>query len=380
VPGVECKVRKECDVQIEGERGYGQNFWGRFCTCEAIYEPEKEEGVMNQCLLGDFCQEDWFHDTCLVGREPPEYVKEQKRKEAEARGEREETKGVNGKLPTATDGEAATTSVAEKGKGIATTDGLAAVMSDHGEGEEEEEDVDNKRAKDLGFPEDFGNMICWKCLDANPWLKQLASYPEFFALGRKGAGSQKEETTTVAIGVSPPKPEAESNPESQHGQKRKASDDQKKESDDGTSTKRVRAEDAKAETTAPTPTIACTLPGPAPLPSRFSLLLPTSFRATLCHCPSCFQNLRTFPILLEEEESHQPEVSRSASPTGSILEEGERALNNMDRVRAIEGVLAYNKLKDRIKAFLEPFAKSGKVVGADDVAAYFEELKEKEGK
>ncbi|KAI5844720.1 hypothetical protein BZA05DRAFT_476742 [Tricharina praecox] len=375
VPGVACKIRKEIDAEAEDERLYGQNFWGRFCICEAVYEPEKEDGVMHQCLLGDVCQEDWFHDTCMVGREPPAYVKEQKKKEkeeAELSGEESVngTKDMNGKLPAGTGEEAATTSVAEKEKDSTHTKGFATVADENREeDEEEEEEDDDDRAKRLGFPEDYANVICWKCLEANPWLKQLASYPKFFALERKGAVSEQEATTTVAIGCSPPKTEA-SQPEPQHGHKRKASDPSE-EGSSSSSTKRARAEDLKVETT-----VTCTLPSPSPLPTVFSLLLPKAFRKALCHCPSCFQHLRAFPILREKEEAHEPQVSRSASPTGSIFEEGERALNGMDRVRAIEGVLAYNQLKDRVKAFLEPFAKSGKVVGAEDVAAYFEGLKE----
>jgi len=47
----------------------------------------------------------------------------------------------------------------------------------------------------------------------------------------------------------------------------------------------------------------------------------------------------------------------------------------MDRVRAIEGVMVYNRLRDGLKDFLKPFAETGRAVGADDVKAYFEELR-----
>jgi len=54
---------------------------------------------------------------------------------------------------------------------------------------------------------------------------------------------------------------------------------------------------------------------------------------------------------------------------------GERALNTMDRVKAIEGVMAYNHMKEKVREFLKPFAEGGGVVGAEDVRAYFEKLR-----
>jgi E3 ubiquitin-protein ligase UBR7 len=47
----------------------------------------------------------------------------------------------------------------------------------------------------------------------------------------------------------------------------------------------------------------------------------------------------------------------------------------MDRVKAIEGVMVYNHLRDKVKAFLQPFAESGQAVGAEDIKAYFEKLR-----
>jgi E3 ubiquitin-protein ligase UBR7 len=58
-----------------------------------------------------------------------------------------------------------------------------------------------------------------------------------------------------------------------------------------------------------------------------------------------------------------------------LLDRGEAALSTIDRVRAIEGVMAYNQLKEKVKMFLKPFAESGRVVGAEDVKAYFEGLR-----
>ena len=44
-------------------------------------------------------------------------------------------------------------------------------------------------------------------------------------------------------------------------------------------------------------------------------------------------------------------------------------------MRAIEGVMVYNHLKEKVKTFLQPFAESGQAVGAEDIKAYFEGLR-----
>jgi E3 ubiquitin-protein ligase UBR7 len=107
------------------------------------------------------------------------------------------------------------------------------------------------------------------------------------------------------------------------------------------------------------------------------------FRDHLCRCPEHFPTLAKHPQLLEEEENYEPPMSEDGSHNGdpgsvgskSLLDRGEAALNNMDRVRAIEGVMAYNHIKEKVKGFLAPFAESGKVVSAEEVKAYFETLR-----
>jgi len=79
------------------------------------------------------------------------------------------------------------------------------------------------------------------------------------------------------------------------------------------------------------------------------------------------------------EHTYEPPLSGAPSSTGSLYDRGEKALGSIDRVRAIEGVMAYNMLKEKVKAFLQPFAESGQPVGKEDVEAYFEALKENGG-
>ncbi|KAK9433631.1 hypothetical protein V1505DRAFT_121690 [Lipomyces doorenjongii] len=64
-----CNLRKnfnELDIPSSSNR-YDHNFEGRFCSCDSKYNPETEKGTMYQCLLGDVCNEDWYHEECILG-------------------------------------------------------------------------------------------------------------------------------------------------------------------------------------------------------------------------------------------------------------------------------------------------------------------------
>ncbi|CAK40319.1 uncharacterized protein An09g04650 [Aspergillus niger] len=125
---------------------------------------------------------------------------------------------------------------------------------------------------------------------------------------------------------------------------------------------------------------------PTTPPSRtFSLFLKDDFRDHFCRCRDCYPHLASHPQLREEEETYEPPMSEDgdgdgpngggSTGTGSLLDRGEAALSNIDRVRAIEGAMVYNHLRDKVKEFLKPFAETGKAVSAEDIKSYFEKLR-----
>jgi E3 ubiquitin-protein ligase UBR7 len=73
----------------------------------------------------------------------------------------------------------------------------------------------------------------------------------------------------------------------------------------------------------------------------FSLFLRENFRDHLCRCAECYPLLRAHPQLLDEEILYEPPLSEPGDEngesigTGSLLDRGEAALSNVDRVRAI---------------------------------------------
>ncbi|KAF5648281.1 metaphase-anaphase transition protein [Fusarium sp. NRRL 25303] len=358
---------------------YNHNFRNRFCGCECDYDPFQQKGTMFQCLgLGTTetggCGEDWYHPGCLVGMGPNWFEKMEKPKKAAKENADE------GKLTTITEGNEEQQNSAEK-SGETNSTALPTA-------EEEEEDEDVPMPP--GFPEEdaFEAFLCYKCVDAHPWIKRYAGTSGFLpAVFVNQADSEakveappvKEEPSTATEKATIDEPASDS-------RKRKAEDD----AEESTEAKRVKSvslsEDATPAGTSSTDTLPCKLKNLPPAPEgQFSLFMKEDFREAFCRCASCYPNLNPHPQLLEEEEVYEPPLSDDGSQaggngggshgSGSLLERGESALRNVDRVRAIEGVMAYNHLKERLKPFFQQFAESGQAIGAEDIKAYFAKLR-----
>ena len=238
-----------------------------------------------------------------------------------------------------------------------------------------------------GFPneEDFDAFICYKCVDSNPWIKRYAGTSGFLpgVFKKDAVADASAATTSEQPGVTN---------ESDSSRKRKAPG----ELEDGQEvnlSKKVKGDMEETRTEKPAPTSDQNAPKhkheglPATPSGTFSIFVKEDFREHFCHCPSCYPDLLPHPQLLEEEETYEPPLSESgdgdAGPgsgarsqgTGSLLDRGEAALSTMDRVKAIEGVMVYNHLKDKVKEFLKPYAESGQAVSAEDIKAYFEKLR-----
>lgn len=384
---------------------YNQNFRNIFCGCGEEYDAHQEKGTMFQCLgLGTCeeggCGEDWWHPECLVGFTREEYSKMiETPKVGETNGVTittdtnnstvEEMRANGHKEESAPPCSIAIGDAVANGNGVDGND-IAA---------DAEEEDDDEAPLPPGFPDedDFDHFICYKCVEAHPWIKKYAGSAGFLhpvyldktlnipetveskrqildhTIGdskkRKVAEEDDEESTTTTL--APPAPT------------------KRQKSEDPSSTLPIVSEDPTTLPIAPkgqddhtAPRHVSLLPlSTTALTNPFSLFLKPDFRDHLCRCPSCFPDLKAHPQLLEEEDTYEPPVSEDGDEgaqsvgTGSILDRGEAAFNNMDRVRAIQGAMAYAHLKDKVATFLKPFAESGQAVGAEDVKAYFEKLR-----
>lgn len=73
--------------------------------------------------------------------------------------------------------------------------------------------------------------------------------------------------------------------------------------------------------------------------------------------------------LLAEEKTYEPEEDEDAGK--SLLEVGMEQLQRVDRVQALESLMAYKTLADDIKNYFETFKHTGKVVTKKDIDDFF---------
>lgn len=259
------------------------------------------------------------------------------------------------------------------------------------EKKEGDDNEDEESPLPQGFPaeDDFETFLCYKCIDSNPWLKRYAGtagfLPPIYHKGDQSKVPENGESSKEDTANAPQEDEGNS-------KKRKLEDDEDQ----------PAAKKPKADETTPTDPEPKSEPESKPkqpqqqptnkhdtLPKTtstgtFSLFLKEDFRDHLCRCPECYPHLSTHRQLREEEETYEPPLSEAgdeepngggSTGTGSLLDRGEAAFSNMDRVRAIEGAMVYNHLRDKVKEFLTPFAESGTAVGAEDIKEYFAKLR-----
>lgn len=331
---------------------------------------------MFQCLgLGTAetggCGEDWWHPGCIVGLGPDWY---------EHMSYKETPKKHAGLLTSIT--EVAEAVVDDKPKAETENkapEELNAPPTEAPTHEPEDEDP----PLPPGFPEEdaFEGFICYKCVDANPWIKRYAGAPGFLGpvFRRSTAPSPEtgilEKTQNLIIESLP------------NLKKRRADDDI--ESVSSERSKRMKEDPPELAATpeipiSPSePKTTCKVAALPPAPiGQLSLFFKSDFREQLCRCSDCFPSLKHHPQLLDEEEIYEPSVSSdddeaggSTVGSGSIYDRGESALKNVDRVRAIEGVMAYNHLKDKLTPFFRQFAESGQSISAEDIKAHFAKMR-----
>ncbi|KAI9754604.1 MAG: hypothetical protein M4579_004633 [Chaenotheca gracillima] len=363
---------------------YNHNFRNRFCGCAKLYDAFQEKGTMFQCLgLGTVeeggCGEDWWHPSCVVGL-GPDWQPERPATVSSVKVEDD---------PGVPHGTADETSQATN------SENATAVKEENHPPDPYDEEEDGELPPPPGFPdeEDFEAFICYKCVESNPWIKRYAGAEGFLppVLNRpnisNGESAIKSESVTHDEGLSTSLI-GEAASQASVSKKRKASAEGAEDDAETSSPKKHKSEThAEATEDGPesqAPSKTCYLESlPAARSVPISLFLKDGFQTRFCRCADCFPKLSKFPQLLEEEQSYEPPLSEdgdnegggSSAGTASLYDRGERALSNVDRVRAIEGVMVYNHLKEKVKDFLKPFADNGQAVGADDIKKYFEQLR-----
>ncbi|KAI8817151.1 uncharacterized protein EV422DRAFT_509187 [Fimicolochytrium jonesii] len=105
------------------------------------------------------------------------------------------------------------------------------------------------------------------------------------------------------------------------------------------------------------------------------------WRDDLCRCAKCIETYESegVPYILAVEPAYCVQLGGLTGGNGldvSPHDMGLQQLNSMDRVQALNGVQAYQKLKEDLMGFLRGFAEEGKVVTDVDIQGYFAQKEE----
>lgn len=383
-----CKLRPNPEIetkqdssseQVSSPNKYNQNFYNRFCGCKCDYDAENQSGTMFQCLgLGSVetggCGEDWWHASCIVGLEPDWYEKQNYN-----------CGSLDSKNPEQRSTAFGTSQESDASKNSADSVTTQAVREGI-----QYDDMDFPYPPGFPAENEFEGFICYKCVDSYPWIKRYAGAPGFLPAVFLQDRSHNSEINDIYV-------INDQNSDSHGSKKRRASrvDDLESESrivprlmKKGTNDNQSHNITAEFSDAIPSPRSMesqkeCKFKCLPPIKTgKFSLFFKEDFRSHLCRCDDCFPKLEIHPHLLEPEETYEPSVStdpreelNSTAGSGSLYERGETVLKNIDRVKAIEGVMAYNHLKDKLKPFFQQFAESGKAISAEDIKAHFAKIR-----
>ncbi|CZT41443.1 related to metaphase-anaphase transition protein (Mlo2) [Rhynchosporium secalis] len=388
-----CALRVNSETNTKGgvhsekpapDNKYNQNFRNRFCGCECDYDAHAQKGTMFQCLgIGTAetggCGEDWWHPGCLVGLGP---------NWEELSGRKPKNEGFLESIAEVAEAVVDERSRDSKIEGIDNKEAAVPTASPASDLDEEEDPP-----LPPGFPEedDFEGFICYKCVESNPWIKRYAGTTGFLPPVFRRSAAPSPETGALA--------KAEELVASYLPilNKRKAEDDEemvssKRHKENPVAGNGESSTDMLIEANSVNPPELairedgkghCNLTALPQAPtSQISLFFKEDFRGHLCRCSSCYPLLQPHEQLLDAEELYEPSISDIAEEadgstvgSGSIYDRGESALKNVDRVRAIEGVMAYNHLKDKLKPFFQQFAESGEAISAEDIKAHFAKMR-----
>ncbi|KAF8937266.1 hypothetical protein BGZ58_002996 [Dissophora ornata] len=104
---------------------------------------------------------------------------------------------------------------------------------------------------------------------------------------------------------------------------------------------------------------------------EMNLFATEGWRDLLCQCADCMvlYTKENVAFILGEEPIYEDEEDDEVET--SIMEGGMKRLSEMNRAEAMDGMLAYNTMRDELRTFFAPFSEEGKVVTAEDIQEFF---------
>ncbi|KAG5652551.1 hypothetical protein H0H81_004612 [Sphagnurus paluster] len=331
-----CALHKTLE-EANTSNVYGQNFQAKFCRCGRPYDAKTESETMIQCLA---C-EDWFHESCCNLRERPSS------REGSPEPNPDRAAPVEGNID---DGSSEGSS------------GLPPAL------------IPGSR---------YESFICGACVSNNATLVRWAGTPGIMMVTRDSItepwrcledGTPAEpvdvdrldDVEGLSIGTKRPLSPSDLD----------APDAKRSRFSSPTFMPATKPHQCLAPRLNPTAQkIFAQLDSPADSSlGTGDLFLSEDFRRRWCRCALCLPPLEASQYLLEDEETYEPPEDPDL---GLSLEElGMRALERIPRDKAIDGIMAFNGMRDDLVKYLRPFAEEGKVVCETDVREFFASLTE----
>lgn len=409
-----CKIRPTImgpDIPSSSNT-YNHNFQGKFCSCSSIYSPF--DGDMIQCYFGLACGEDWYHTECIIGYPKGYFLKKRDKMESDLKLDLAiSSNGISSlsegfsrgveklKVSLKNLGD----NIADEGVTIEGEHGLN-VKVEQGSFKEIDEGLVNANGKlmnmeakteplDVGvknesnsiledlfeeardtFDEDaihnnlysvpnfpnldrFDCFICWKCVlmyknifkqfdTPNITYKTLPHFNSIEAIDK-----WNKESLTGYI----PTDQLES-----------PNENSSKRLYDGLESNSKRQN----------------------IDLAYSIFLKHDFKPHLEKLVKTTENIKLrqffeeYKFLYADDPIYEPPADDSdsegstISSTGSLLDLGTDALLSLPKEQAIEGIHAYNQIRDKLKDFFRPFAEQGELVTEESVRSFFDKVKNEE--
>ncbi|KAI0330338.1 hypothetical protein GY45DRAFT_765582 [Cubamyces sp. BRFM 1775] len=359
-----CTLHTALEEPNEGNV-YGRNFEAVFCRCGRPYDAEKERETMIQCLA---C-EDWFHESCLNLRERP--LSREPTPAAEPAGDDGASDASSSGLPppliSADDYDALVCSECVRKidalRRVAGTPGVLMVV--RASEDESWRVVGENEPKDVSVLDVVGEG------DKGELENDARNAPDAPVTGEKRerspVGGQEPQAKRARVS-----PEAGSSPECLAPPQ------------DPRITELLSTLDS-----GPPPKEGgnCESQNKERYLGAGDVFLTEGWRDRWCRCKHCLPSLQARPYLLEEEETYEPPedpdsgmfsynlpcTARLTGTVGLSLEElGMRALQRLPREKAINGIMAFNAMRDDLMKHLRPFAEGGQEVTEADIRAFFD--------
>ncbi|KAG0003468.1 hypothetical protein BGZ65_001680 [Modicella reniformis] len=345
-----CKLDPKPAGAVNELNQYNHNYLGKFCWCDVLYDPTKEESTMLQCVV---C-EDWFHDIC-IGITPHSddfddfACRDCTRAHPFLRRYAQHSSFMIGLSGKGGEPKAITMIDCSKKVNEDSKENGVRGTKDESVAKREEQEVDVVTVD-----------------DSTTTVNTHSTVTTTVSTTATDATTTSTSTVSVTAATSSESSQETKQPHPANQAKRSLEtsvEDTATEENGTSSNKRLKLE-----------TASCKLkeqPADAYPEQEMSVFATEGWRDLLCQCDPCMALYakENVTFILGEEPIYEDEEDDEAET--SILESGMKKLSEMDRVKMMDGMLAYNKMRDEIRKFLAPFSEQGKVVTADDIQAFF---------